>query len=151
MYKKNKIMFVLTIIAVVCILIILIGIFTSFYKKSGTSEYGDRLDDIKGIELSSKVQGSLEDFYEDEEKVKSANVDVKGKIVYLIIDVDEGTTISEAQKIAIKGLDEFSKEELEVYDLQFILTCSAVKDSKSYPTMGYKNNNNAKVVWINRN
>lgn len=151
LYKKNKVMFILTSIAIACILIIIIGLFMSFYNKNGTSKYGDRLDGIENVKITDKFKKSLVDFYEDDENVKSASVDVSGKIIYIVIDVNSGVKVADAQSIASKGLEEFSDDELEFYDLQFILTSSDEKDSKTYPTMGYKNNSNSKIVWINRN
>lgn len=151
MYKKNKVLFVLTTIAIVCIIVIMLGLFTSFYAGGGKNKYGDRLDGIEEVKLSKSFQTDLVEFYEEQDKVNSTTVDVSGKIVYIVIDLKEGTTVTQAQGVATKGLKEFSEEELDFYDIQFILTSDKQKDSKSYPTMGYKNNNSTKIVWINRN
>ncbi len=150
LYKKNKVLFILTTIAIVCILVILIGLLTSFYKKSNTSKYGDRLDGIEEVEISDSAREDIVSFYEENDKVNEASVDLKGKIVYIIIDVVKGTTKAQAQTLANSGLKEFSEEEVDYYDFQFIVTCEDEKDSKIYPTMGYKNNTSAKVAWINR-
>ncbi len=151
MYKKNKVLFVLTTIAILCMLIIIIGLITSFYSGGGKSKYGDRLDGIEEVKLSNSFKMDLEEFYEDQTNVKSASVDVSGKIVYVVLDVDSKAAVAQAKEVANKGLKEFSEEELDFYDIQFILTCDEQKNSKTYPTMGYKNNTSSKVVWINRN
>ena len=140
LYKKNKVLFILTTIAIVCILVILIGLLTS----------GDRLDGIEEVEISDSAREDIVSFYEENDKVNEASVDLKGKIVYIIIDVVKGTTKAQAQTLANSGLKEFSEEEVDYYDFQFIVTCEDEKDSKIYPTMGYKNNTSAKVAWINR-
>lgn len=151
LYKKNKVLFILTTIAIICILVIIIGLLTSFYTKTNTSKYGDRLDGIEEVEITDSFREDLVSFYEKNEKVNEASVDLSGKIVYIIIDVVKGTTEAQAQEIANSGLEEFSEEEIEYYDFQFIVTCEEDSKSEIYPTMGYKNNTSAKVVWINRN
>lgn len=151
LYKKNKVLFILTTIAIVCILVIIIGLLTSFYRKTNTSKYGDRLDGIEEVEITDSFREDLVSFYEENERVNEASVTLSGKIVYIIIDVTKGTTKAQAQTVANSGLEEFSEEEIEYYDFQFIVTCDDDSESEIYPTMGYKNNTSAKVVWINRN
>lgn len=151
LYKKNKVLFILTTIAIVCILVIIIGLLTSFYRKTNTSKYGDRLDGIEEVEITDSFREDLVSFYEENERVNEASVTLSGKIVYIIIDVTKGTTKAQAQTVANSGLEEFSEEEVDYYDFQFIVTCDDDSESKIYPTMGYKNNTSAKVVWINRN
>lgn len=151
LYKKNKVLFILTTIAIVCILVIIIGLLTSFYRKTNTSKYGDRLDGIEEVEITDSFREDLVSFYEENERVNEASVTLSGKIVYIIIDVTKGTTKAQAQTVANSGLEEFSEEEIDYYDFQFIVTCDDDSESEIYPTMGYKNNTSAKVVWINRN
>lgn len=151
LYKKNKIMFILTTIAAICMLIILLVVLSSFIGKGTASKYGDRLEGIEDVKISSSFKKDLIEILEEEDAVNEASIDIKGKIIYINIDVDKATNINTVKEISNKSLKEFDDDELEYYDIQYIVTCSKDEKSKVYPTMGYKNNTSSKIVWINKN
>ncbi len=149
LYNKNKIVFILIAVMIVCFIIIVIGLITSFYKKVSTSNYGDRLDDIKTVKISKSEQSEYKDSIEGLDGVTSASVDIKGKIIYIMIDFEADTKVKDAKEVATTALEEIATKEVKVYDIQFILSCD--DNEKDYPTMGYKNNSSDSIVWINRN
>lgn len=149
LYNKNKVLFVLVTIMIVCFIIIIIGLLTSFYKKVNTSKYGDRLDGIKEVEISKSDVNEYKRYFEEADGVLQADLNIKGKIIYVNITFDEGTKVSKAKKVATEGLNEFEPKEVKYYDIQYILSCDDNK--KDYPTMGYKNNTSDSIVWTNRN
>lgn len=150
LYKKNKIMFILTTIAAACILVVLLVILSSFIGKGAASKYGDRLEGIEDVKISSSSKKDLVESIEEEDTVEKVSIDIKGKIIYINIDVDKETSYNTVKEIANKSLKEFDDDELDFYDIQYIVTCSKDEKSKNYPTMGYKNNTSSKIVWINK-
>ena len=84
----------------------------------------------------------------ENEKISKVTFDLKGKIIYLTIELKEGTT-EDAQAIAIKSLEYLSTEEKEFYDINFIFTNTAEDDNaKFFPLMGYKKSDATLISWI---
>ena len=75
--KNNK----LTVITFIICLIFVILVFTiklTFFPNEGRAIYGDRLDGIKEVEVTSKQQKSIVSKLEEKEEVKSIDIDIKG-------------------------------------------------------------------------
>lgn len=158
---KNKrliIFLILLIILIVC-MILLKGVFFP----GGGSNYGNRLDGIEKISFTKKNRDSVTKFLEENEKVISSKMNIHGKIINVLIDVNTDVTVDEAKNIANSSLEKFSDEVKEFYDIQFIITNSkevgeevqstdangntVTNTIKKFPIMGYKNSSNNAVVW----
>lgn len=145
--KENKILFVLSIIILVSIVAIAIGLLSYFYKDDG-DKYGNRLDGIENYPVSESASSDIKALYES--GVESVSVDVKGKIIYVILDVSSGISKGDAQGYAIKALDVFSDEIKGFYDIQFMITCkNSSEETTMYPMMGSKHSGNTQIVWTN--
>ena len=53
MYNENRTLFIILMIALVCILISFILLFKYFYFGNGQSKYGDRLQGIETVEINN--------------------------------------------------------------------------------------------------
>lgn len=146
--KENKILLCLTLIIMVSLVLICVGLISYFYGNN-KDPYGDRLRDKNKYPISETINNDIKSIYKDE--VKKVNVDVKGKIVYVIMDVKDGVSVIDAQGYAVKALDKFKSEELSYYDIQFMITCEDEKvdkdDVKVYPIMGAKKATASQIVW----
>lgn len=149
LYNKNKIVFILICIMIFCFIIIVIGLLSSFYKNISTNKYGDRLEGIREVKIDNSTKNEYVSNIEQLDGVSKASVDVKGKIIYIMISFENGTKIKEAKNIANESLKDIAKKEVKYYDIQYILSCT--DNEEDYPTMGYKNNSSDSIVWINRN
>lgn len=158
---KNKtfvIFLILLVVLIVC-LILLRGV---FFPGHG-SNYGNRLDGINKIKFADKDQKSVTDSISADDKVKSAKMNIHGKIINVIFDVNKDVSKDDARNIANASLEKFSDEVKGFYDIQFIITKSeeegtevqvtkddgttATEISKEFPIMGYKNSNKGNIVW----
>lgn len=104
---------------------------------NSTEKYGNRLDGIEEVELKDD---DLEDIVKKIEKndiVNSASARVSGRIINVIVEVKEGTKISNAKKLTSDATKTLSKDELGFYDVQLFIL-NEKEDSKGYPIIGYK-------------
>ncbi len=145
--KENKVLFVLALIVIISLVLIGVGLIKYFYSSSG-DKYGDRLTGIEKHKLKNSIENDIKAMYES--GVEKVSIDVKGKIIYIIMDVSDGVSKVDAQSYAIKSLDAFSDEEKAFYDIQFMITCKNIsEETTSFPIEGYKNSNNTQVIWTN--
>lgn len=142
--RKNK--FVIIAIGVFLILVVLVfQIATMFFPEEGTALYGDRLDGIEEVELSNSKLTKIESNLKSDGAVKEADVSVVGKIVEVIITVQDDTSVDTAKALNTKVLDSLSNKEKKFYDIQIFVK----KDSEAtdFPIIGYKHHAKDTFSW----
>ena len=142
--RKNK--FVIIAIGVFLILVVLVfQIATMFFPEEGTALYGDRLDGIEEVELSNSKLTKIESNLKSDGAVKEADVSIAGKIVEVIITVQEDTSVDTAKALNTKVLDSLSNKEKKFYDIQIFVK----KDSEAtdFPIIGYKHHAKDTFSW----
>jgi len=145
--KENKVLFVLAIVIIIALVAMVIGLLSYFYGNEETP-YGDRLDGIDKFPISKKIDKEIKSLYET--GVESVEVDIRGKIIYIILDVSNGISKADARSMAVKALDKFNDEEKDFYDIQFLVTCETAAEKTSiYPMQGLKRAKIATVSWTN--
>ena len=158
---KNK-RFVMFFTLFVVLLICLIIIIRIFFPGHG-SNYGNRLDGIKKINFTEKDKNKIIDSINDNDKVSEAKMNIHGKIINIIFNVNKDVSIEDAKNIANSSLDNFSDKVKGFYDIQYIITktqedgeevkitnddgTTETEIKKQFPIMGYKNSNSDKIVW----
>lgn len=142
--RKNK--FVIIAIGVFLILVVLVfQIATMFFPEEGTALYGERLDGIEEVELSNSKLTKIESNLKSDGAVKEADVSVAGKIVEVIITVQDDTSVDTAKALNTKVLDSLSNKEKKFYDIQIFVK----KDSEAtdFPIIGYKHHAKDTFSW----
>lgn len=146
--KENKILLCLTLVIIVSLVLICVGLISYFYGNNKDA-YGDRLKDKEKYPISETIDEDIKSLYKDE--VTKVNVDIKGKIIYVLMDVKDGVSVIDSQGYAVKALEKFNAEELTYYDIQFLITCeneTVPKDEKSvYPIAGAKKATASQIIW----
>ena len=146
-WKENKVLIVLAIIIIVAVIAMAIGLFTYFYSKD-TTVYGNRLNNIEKYPLDKELDQKIKALYES--GVESVKIDIKGKIVNVIIDLSKESNKDQAREYASRALGVFTEDELNFYDIQFMMTCSNEEnEEKIFPIIGYKNSSSQSIVWTN--
>ncbi len=153
--KNKKIVICIIILLVIICLLLIKGI---FFSSSG-SNYGDRLNGIEKISFTKKDQEKIIKFINENEKTKSAKMNIHGKIINILYDVNKDVSIDDAKNIASSSLEKISNEVKGFYDIQFIITkeeeeAKEVQNEngetttqKEFPIMGYKNSSKDSIVW----
>ena len=86
---------------------------------------------------------------EEKEFVSKATYNLQGRLLSIMITVNDDTNIDDAKnlgKIVIQG---FNEEELAYYDLQVFLKDSGTKEESRYPFIGTKHKTSEEFVWSN--
>lgn len=117
---RHKILSMICILAFTAIVIMLYVFFSIFV--SGNDIYGRRLSGIENVKISKSKLSDEASKIEKNGEVKTAKVRLQGKIVYFDIIFNKDVSKDKAKEIAKKTLDDFSKEEKEFYDFEYILT-----------------------------
>lgn len=142
--RKNK--FIIIAIGVFLILVILaFQIVTMFFPKDGTALYGDRLDGIENVELTKTKLTKIEDALKENGIVKKASVSVQGKIVEVIITVQDDTSVDSAKELNTTVLNSLEEDEKKFYDIQIFVKKDT--DATDFPIIGYKHHARDNFSW----
>ena len=142
--RKNK--FVIIAIGVFLILVILaFQIVTMFFPKEGVALYGDRLDGIEEVEITDKKSDKIVSALEDDSAVKETSVSVSGKIIEVIITVQDDTSLDTAKALTPKVTDNLNKKEKEFYDIQVFIKKDT--EASNFPIIGYKHHAKNDFSW----
>lgn len=142
--KNNKGIFIILAL----ILLFFIGVVITFkaFFPSG-DPYGDRLKGIEKVSFSKKEISNLENKIKDRSKIKKVNVNIKGRLINIIITVEKDTSLADMKDYCLEKLDLFDEDELKYYDIQFFL--NSEKEAEHYPAIGYKHKTSDEINWSN--
>jgi len=146
-YKRNRVYSILMIISITCIIAILVGVIVYFLGQTSKDKYGNRLEGIENVKISDSKIKEIEDNIKNSEKVKEVEVDIRGKLIYIVITLNEGTH-SDAESISQTSLETFGEEIRAFYDIQYIVDNNG-KSEESFPIMGYIKSENSVIKWTN--
>lgn len=127
--------------------IIAVWIFKDFLLNTDGALYGHRLEGIEDVPIKEETKKEIKDFLLEKEGVKNTNINVHGRILNIIVKVDETMTVDKIKEITNSSLDKCSKEEKEFYDISFFIDYAEETEATIFPMIGYKNKNNDEIVW----
>ena len=142
--KNNKI----TVIAFICCVIFVILVFTVkilFFPDEAKAIYGDRLDGIEEVEITSKEQDDIISNLEAKDEVKEASCDIKGRIINVIITVNDDVNLDTAKALNSEILGVLDDDQKGYYDIQIFIKKD--NDDASFPIIGYKHQNKDGFTW----
>ncbi len=154
-FKTHRVFTMLMAIVLVCAIVVCTVLIQCFYIGNGSDKYGDRLEGISEHEISSSRLDDFKNNVSVNEKVKSTKINIQGRIIYITLQILEGTDIEEAKSIALKSLENFSEDELSYYDVNVTMKQGVTKNEKNEVTnegfiiSGYKNKKAVTIVWNN--
>lgn len=130
------------------------AVFGLVMPKNNGEQYGNRLDDIKeeygslekAQESANEVGEKIINEIKKKSYVKDAKIDVKGKIINIIIEVKSDArakTTKELGDIVLKTADDKTKK---LYDFQLFIK-NENKKAKGFPIIGYKNSSDKGFVF----
>lgn len=112
-----------------------------FYKLvlSQTSDtkaiYGERLDGIEEVKISKTKKEDIENSIKEVGNNKSVKVTIQGKIINVMITINDDVTRDSAKGLADKVLEKLSEDEKRFYDIQVFIK-KDVEDAQ-LPIIGY--------------
>ena len=155
-WAENKVLFFLGIILVICLIIIGVIAFKSFYSSCNDNYCNRKVEDLRS-ELPNAIMAKLQ---ENPNIVKS-NVLVKNTIVYISATFKDDVALDDAKSAMNVVLPLFTEQELLTYYLDFTIktenqlgkTEEELKNLKSgFTLLGARNTNGSgEIVWSNYN
>ena len=147
-YKRNRVYSILMIVSIICIVSILVGVILYFVGQTNKDKYGNRLDGIESVEIKKDKISEIESKISENELVKDTNINISGKLIYVIINLNMGKH-ADAEAIAQSSLELFSEEEKAFYDIQYIVSNEDKSIEENFPIMGYIKSGNSVIKWTN--
>jgi len=148
-YKDHRVFTILMAIVIVCMILIVTVLIQCFYVGNGKDKYGNRLEGIENYEISETKQNDFKTNLTNNDKIKSVDFKITGRIIYITIQVEQKVKIEEAESIALKSLENFTEEEQGYYDFMFTLKQSKTEENEGFIISGAKNANGSGLVWNN--
>ena len=141
-HKKLMILLTIILIAIVLVLILL----KSFNIDYSKSEYGDRLKGIEKVQIKKSAVKKLEEEMSKIEQVDKCTYRLKGRLINIVLVMNDGVEVNNAKEIANKVLDYFTDKEKAFYDIQVFIKNKNEK-KEGYPVIGQKHKTSDKIVW----
>lgn len=148
-YKEHRVFTILMAIVIVCIVLIATVLIQCFYVGNGQDKYGNRLEGIESYKIEKSKQTDYEKNLTSNAKVKSAELSITGKIIYINIQFETNVDLVEAESIALKSLESFTEEEQNFYDFNITLKQNSTDKSDGFIISGAKNKNGSGLIWNN--
>lgn len=148
MWKNNKVLIVLGLILFVCLIAILVVMF-SYFLGGNKDEYGDRLKDISKYPVTEEVKNEYVNSLENDKIVDSVKLNIQGRIIYITINYVLDVNIDDAKSKAEASLKNFNEDILSYYDIMFTIKCSKSENSDGFTLLGAKNVAGSGLVWNN--
>lgn len=146
--KKRKLNIKLIILTILLFLIICVFLLRFVVFNNSTNKYGNRLDSIKNISLTDKNKKEIKDSLKADSHVTETSLNVKGKIINILISVNDETSAEDARNLSNIVLEKISDKIKNAYDIQvFISKKNTTDDDKEFPMIGYKNLKSDKFIW----
>ena len=142
--KNNKVTVVAFIICVIFVVLVF-AIKLTFFPNEGTAIYGDRLDGIEKVEITDKQQKDIIKSLEDKDEVKSADTDIKGRTLNVLITVNDDVELDPAKALTSSVIDNLKKDQTSFYDIQVFI--SKDNDDTRFPIIGYKHQDKDEFSW----
>ena len=142
--KNNKVTVVAFIICVIFVVLVF-AIKLTFFPNEGTAIYGDRLDGIEKVEITDKQQKDIIKSLEDKDEVKSADTDIKGRTLNVLITVNDDVELAPAKALTSSVIDNLKKDQTSFYDIQVFI--SKDNDDTRFPIIGYKHQDKDEFSW----
>ena len=145
-WRNNKVLFVLFIILIICFAAI-VTVALSYFMGSEKSPYGNRLDNK--VELPKSFEKDIEKTLDADEIIKKSDVRISIRTIYITIEYEANVTLDQAKDKAISCLELITEEQLEYYDINYILSKEKTEESEGFTIMGARNSFGTGVVWNN--
>ena len=144
-FIKNNKLTVITFIICVIFVIIVFAVKLTFFPDEAKAIYGDRLEGIEEVEITSKEQDNIISKLEEKAEVKKAEVDIKGRILNVIITVNDDVELDAAKALTGTITDTLEEEQTSYYDIQVFVKKD--NDDARYPIIGYKHQDKDTFSW----
>ena len=144
--KRNMGLCIVLLLTLILLIFITV-IFVKLLMGNSGNKYGDRLEGINEVKISSETYEAIESEVMETDLVLEVSTRLQGKIVYTTIILKGDTSSSKAKEIANNTLDNYTEEELAFYDFSYFLKWEG-EESDTIIT-GNKHHDLDSISWVN--
>lgn len=143
--KKHK---ATVIVIVIFIVLVIVGynVYNLLVPNTGKPIYGNRLDGKDAVAVTTDSYNQVKTGLEQETFVSSVTTDERGKLINVIVTVENDTTLDTAKTLGDKVLTYFTDAQKAYFDFQ-ILVKKADTTQLSFPIIGYKHHMSEGFTW----
>lgn len=145
-FIKNNKLTVITFIICLIFVILVFAIKLTLFPNEGRAIYGDRLEGIEKVEITSKQQKNIISKLEEKDEVKSVETDIKGRILNVIITVNDDVELDPAKALTSLVVENLEENQTTYYDIQVFIKKSNEEDTR-FPIIGYKHQDKNEFSW----
>lgn len=142
--KEHKVVVVAVILMLVIIAIAFVAKQT-FFSNSDNAVYGNRLEGIDAVEIDSKQKEEILNNVKNDSTVKKATYKLQGKIINIIITVNDDVGVDTAKSLSNKVLEKLDDNQKKYYDIQVFI--KKENSGNDFPIIGYKHANKDGFSW----
>ena len=142
--KEHKVV----VVALILVLFIVAVAFVAkdiFFSNSDNAVYGDRLEGIEAVKIEKKQQEEITTNLKNDSTVKNATYSIQGKIINIIITVNDDVGVDTAKSLSGKVLEKLDDAQKKFYDIQLFIKKES--DATNFPIIGYKHHNKDNFSW----
>ena len=144
-YRNNRIYCILMGISFASIVLIILALLAHFIHQNTSNPYGNRLEDIKNYPVQDNIEESKNKTKEND-LVEDVSVEIKGKIIWFVINVKEDASLEDMQNVGTSTLQYFTQENLGYYDIHYLIQRNG---KKGY--FGDKSASASTITWARYN
>lgn len=136
------------VVAVILMLIIIAIAFVAkqaFFSNSKNAVYGNRLEGMDAVEIDSKQKEEILNNLKNDSVVKNATYQLQGKIINIIITVNDDVGSDTAKSLSAKIIEKLDEKQKKYYDIQVFV--KKENDASDFPIIGYKHANKDNFSW----
>ena len=104
-FIKNNKLVVVTFIICLIFVILVFAVKLTFFPDEARAIYGDRLDGIEKVEITDSKQDKIVSALENLDTVKEASCDIKGRILNVLITVNDDVDLKTAKGLTTTVTD----------------------------------------------
>ena len=146
--KRHKGLAIVGSLTLVLLIIIFI-ISSRMIFTSGTTEYGNRLNEL--VKIDKSTTDKMKEEIGAMEEVEKISTRTQGKIIRITITYTDKTGKDKAKEIAKKALTYFEEDVVKCYDFEFLLTQNIEveegKEDPSFTIAGTKHPDKENISW----
>ena len=117
-----------------------------YFDNNGTAAYGDRTVDVVNNKITKEERQKIVEEIKKHENVTDVEFDLEGRIITLLVTIDNEVIVSDARKIGEELLNNFTEEQLSYYAVN-IYMLKTDESKNDFPITGYKHYSSKDISW----
>ena len=145
--RNKKLERTIVIIVAICFFVLVFVFYKLVLSQTNDTKaiYGSRLEGIENVKINNEKKSEIASNIEALSKTKKVDVTTQGKIINVMIVLNDDVSRDDAKTLADKVLEKLSDSEKEFYDIQVFMKKD--NDDAQFPIIGYHHPKRTGFSW----